>query len=222
MTDLSSLLLGAAATLATTTFIQLWVVPRVESGKRREDRWERDVITLSEFLAFEYADAQSAVTGAMYERALLADFKPTDHTDPARLQARRAEAQREAREAFDALARAQARAQIMLDRVTYLDRDRVRATKVEMALRIAGFTFDQHSLYDDSPPPTLDEAFEISRQASADLKPVTSYLKECVRNGRAARKITLKRRLRTLRHSALKRVQPRSKPEPAPVADTGG
>jgi hypothetical protein len=37
--DLVPLLLGAAATLGVTTFVQLRIVPRVESRKRREDRW---------------------------------------------------------------------------------------------------------------------------------------------------------------------------------------
>src|SRR5487761_1254296 len=35
---------------ATALVIQLYVVPRVETRKRREDRWERDVRELSEVL----------------------------------------------------------------------------------------------------------------------------------------------------------------------------
>jgi hypothetical protein len=33
--------------------IQLWIVPRVERRKRREERWERDVLALGELLTAE-------------------------------------------------------------------------------------------------------------------------------------------------------------------------
>ena len=39
--------------------IQLWVVPRVETRKRREDRWERDVRALGELLTAELPDFAS-------------------------------------------------------------------------------------------------------------------------------------------------------------------
>ena len=40
-----AVLIGALAALAAQLVIQLYVVPRVETRKRREDRWERDVGT---------------------------------------------------------------------------------------------------------------------------------------------------------------------------------
>lgn len=47
------LLVGAGLTLASQLLIQLVIVPRVETRKRREDRWERDVLALGELLTAE-------------------------------------------------------------------------------------------------------------------------------------------------------------------------
>jgi hypothetical protein len=47
---LATFLTGAATAVAAQTFIQLYVVPRVETRKRREDRWERNVLELGELL----------------------------------------------------------------------------------------------------------------------------------------------------------------------------
>ncbi|MCA1601904.1 MAG: excalibur calcium-binding domain-containing protein, partial [Acidobacteria bacterium] len=43
-------ILGGILTLVAQAAIQLLVIPRVESRKRREDRWERDVLALGEVL----------------------------------------------------------------------------------------------------------------------------------------------------------------------------
>jgi hypothetical protein len=49
---LGSLLVG----VVTASLIQLYVVPRVETRKRREDRWERWVLELGELLTGSVAD----------------------------------------------------------------------------------------------------------------------------------------------------------------------
>jgi hypothetical protein len=45
---LAPYLIGAATTLAVQATIEFWVVPRVDIRKRREDRWERNVLDLGE------------------------------------------------------------------------------------------------------------------------------------------------------------------------------
>jgi peptidoglycan biosynthesis protein MviN/MurJ (putative lipid II flippase) len=50
MTLLVTFLVGAATALVVQLVIQLYVVPRVETRKRRKDRWERDVRELGELL----------------------------------------------------------------------------------------------------------------------------------------------------------------------------
>jgi hypothetical protein len=50
MTLLLTFLVGAATALVVQLVVQLYVVPMVETRKRREDRWERDVLELGELL----------------------------------------------------------------------------------------------------------------------------------------------------------------------------
>ncbi|KAB2380668.1 hypothetical protein [Actinomadura montaniterrae] len=47
------LAIGAGLTLIAQLAIQRFVVPRVERKKRREDRWERDILALGELLTSE-------------------------------------------------------------------------------------------------------------------------------------------------------------------------
>lgn len=56
MRDLLLLLIGALFTLGVHASLQLVIVPRVEARKRREDRWERDVLTLGELLSHEVTE----------------------------------------------------------------------------------------------------------------------------------------------------------------------
>jgi len=50
MTLLVTFLVGAATALVVQLVIQFWVVPKVETRKRREDRWERNVQELGDLL----------------------------------------------------------------------------------------------------------------------------------------------------------------------------
>ncbi|MEV0160410.1 hypothetical protein [Nonomuraea fuscirosea] len=54
-------LLGAALALVAQLVIQRFVVPVVEARKRREDRWERDVLALGELLTTELPTRTEAV-----------------------------------------------------------------------------------------------------------------------------------------------------------------
>lgn len=208
--DLGLVMAGGLTTLVATTFVQLWVVPRVEMGKRREDRWEQDVLALTELLEFDYADAQSKVSTALHRRAFLAD--PPEDANPVRLREARETNKRETREAFAELRRAQSRAQMLLDRITYLDADNLRAMRTEFGLMSAGFSLDQHYwLPESTPHPTSDQILEFDREALERLEPVKEYLKQCMRKGRSARSYPLKSRLprkaRTLIHTLRTRRQ---------------
>jgi hypothetical protein len=62
--ELLYLLIGAGLAMAAQAIIQLRVVPRVEARKRREDRWERDVLALGELLTAELPDRANAAKSA--------------------------------------------------------------------------------------------------------------------------------------------------------------
>lgn len=53
-------IIGAATTLIVQLVIQLNVVPRVEARKRREDRWERNVLELAQLLATDVVGSASS------------------------------------------------------------------------------------------------------------------------------------------------------------------
>jgi hypothetical protein len=79
LTLLVTFLLGAALTLA----VQFWVVPRVETRKRREDRWERDVLELGELLTTSLGRCAQE---AYVEQSILRTLKRGDpEFDPAKV-----------------------------------------------------------------------------------------------------------------------------------------
>ncbi len=63
------LLIGAVLTLLAQAVLQLRVVPRVEARKRREDRWERDVLALGELLTADVPPLSSTASAAAIRHA---------------------------------------------------------------------------------------------------------------------------------------------------------
>jgi hypothetical protein len=57
MADLTPYIAGAGTTLVAQAVLQLYVVPRVELRKRREDRWEKAVVDLGALLGEAVLDA---------------------------------------------------------------------------------------------------------------------------------------------------------------------
>lgn len=58
--------------------VQLRVVPSVEARKRREDRWERDVLALGELLTAELPDRATAARGEQWFLQLINSFQPAE------------------------------------------------------------------------------------------------------------------------------------------------
>lgn len=66
LNDLLYVLVGAGLTLTAQTVVQLRVVPRAEQRKRREDRWERDLLALGELLTAELPDRAAEAKAAQW------------------------------------------------------------------------------------------------------------------------------------------------------------
>lgn len=66
MTQLLYLTVGAVLAMAAQAVVQLRIVPRVEARKRREDRWEKDVLALGELLTAELPDRANDARSAQY------------------------------------------------------------------------------------------------------------------------------------------------------------
>jgi hypothetical protein len=89
MQNVGSVVIGALIALVGTVLVQLWLVPLVESRKRREERWEADLLALGEALLFSEPEAASKVRSELFFRlALTADF---EDAEPKWVEARRRE-----------------------------------------------------------------------------------------------------------------------------------
>lgn len=109
---------SAALSLVALTFVQLYIVPRVEGRKRREERWEHDVLSLGEFLSFEYEEAAATYRESLYRLTWIADAEQRrEDYDPSRLAASRRRVEEERNEARDAYRRARSRLRWLVERV---------------------------------------------------------------------------------------------------------
>jgi hypothetical protein len=66
LTLLATFLVGSAAALASQWVVQIYIVPKVEKRKRREDRWERDVRELGELLNMSLSGLAEEAHGAQW------------------------------------------------------------------------------------------------------------------------------------------------------------
>jgi hypothetical protein len=115
--------LGAAFAFLFSLAIQLIVVPRVEARKRREERWERDVLTLGELLTAELPSlASKARTDAYVMHMISTDLAEAEDVDSGRRDRVVKDLQEGARES---MARYQAVADVrigwLVDRIVSLD-----------------------------------------------------------------------------------------------------
>ena len=65
--DVLLLLLGALLALGASVVVQLVVIPEVDRARRREDRWERDVLALGEILSVGTVQTLSGLRRALAE-----------------------------------------------------------------------------------------------------------------------------------------------------------
>jgi hypothetical protein len=83
--DIWPYLAGASATLAAQAMLQLWIVPRVESQKRRLERWENDVLSAGELLTGKVSDLAGAARDAQQNLRWTREMRdtfPTAIRDP--------------------------------------------------------------------------------------------------------------------------------------------
>lgn len=110
--------LTLVATLVVHLTIQFYAVPRVETRKRREDRWERDLLALGELLTFEQPQAADSMFQALTLRRALAQWREEPDTNKVRLDQLSAENDEHIREYVDAYRRMAARIDWLADSAT--------------------------------------------------------------------------------------------------------
>ena len=92
-------LLGAASAFAVQFLIEIYVVPRVDTRKRREERWEKDVLDFGELLSTSVQELAGKARGAQWMVQLVSSgqLKP-DYSDD-QLDAYLAELRRDSQQA---------------------------------------------------------------------------------------------------------------------------
>lgn len=121
--QLTSLLIGAALTLLTQLTVQLYVIPRVEARKRREDRWENDVLALGELLTAKLPRlAREAELELWSMHTFHRMLDSVEDIDDARREIKQQELKKKADEAVDRyLALADIRAGWLVDRIVCIN-----------------------------------------------------------------------------------------------------
>lgn len=167
----------AAATLTVAWIVQFWITPRVESRKRREARWEADILALGEFVEFDLADARSTFMSALYGAAALADIEETT-SNADRLRRAREENRTEIREAGASLRRAHSRLEWMMRKALALERHSIDASRLRFRATFVGYKATS-ALWDalDSDKPALDsdQCLQLSRDLDDEMKPIKTY-----------------------------------------------
>jgi len=175
--------IGTVIALLGAVFVQLWLVPRVDTRKRREQRWEEDVLALGQLLTFD----QPRIVGELRsELHLVVLFVvPPEDVDTtterwAALKAEHREKMRAAREEFDSL---RTRVDWLADRVTSLAphakplRHLASQSRTYYLRHIEVGMLEWRPDLEDNPPLTDDEIntaadalSEITREIVKDLK----------------------------------------------------
>jgi hypothetical protein len=124
---------------ATALLIQLYVVPRVETRKRREERWERDVRELHEVLAARLTSLANQAFIAQFVYRHVRDEK-TDEYSPAAVSHQSREA-REATWAYGGLIGAQI--DLLMDRVLSINPNAPELAKLKRVNR----NFQQKAIF---------------------------------------------------------------------------
>lgn len=165
---------GAALTLTIQLIIQFYVVPKVEARKRREERWEHNVLDLGELLTTSLGDrAQEAFleqSGFRHVRQLESAVG-VDHDRVARLRSEQILKARQATAAFNNLAHT--RVPWLVDRVASVGRASDEIVQFENAARRyriqAIYVDDWSEDYDSRTDITFDEAWDQERDARRAL-----------------------------------------------------
>lgn len=152
---LIGVLIGGGLTLGTHTYIQLVVVPKVDARRRREDRWEKNVLTLGDILTQELPPIAAAARSDQWRLNWThVEFKDKPGIDPTKLES----AQRDHREkASESTARFKA---LALSRVAWIGERIIELAPTEpplrdftvklVSFRLASMTCGQYDYPDDN------------------------------------------------------------------------
>ncbi len=128
------LLVTAGLSLAVVLIVQLYVVPHVESRKRREERWESDLRRLGECAAFDLTEAASEYFSALLSSVWLADRADDPDVDPSRHHEATRVADERRRAAHERFRKAETQADWLADRVCSVASGHPQMRRLQLAV----------------------------------------------------------------------------------------
>jgi hypothetical protein len=208
------LLVTAGLSLLVLWFAQRTVIPLSDARKRREDRWEQDVLALGELLVFEYADAWSALASTAQTFAHLhsSDF---DDRQGARLDELRNESRLALRSARTEHAKAAGRLDWLTNRVRAADptrQDLVALWMRSTQLRFHAYDLDSYVSVGESPSYSTDDVDRVASK-HRDLQRKVIEMVERLADQRAPRRASWLRRKYRDRRARWKQWRAKLRPQ---------
>jgi len=170
MENVGSVIVGALIALLGTVIVQLWLIPLVDSRKRRDQRWEADVRALGELLIFTEPQARSAARSALHWQILLRETP--ENADPKRWAALVREREETGRSAWNDYDRIRSQVDWLVDRVeSVAPHSRALRSFDSWALRrtVARWNLEALRYARDEAPPTKER---WRRQTPRSLRPL--------------------------------------------------
>ena len=195
---------GAVIALVGTLFVHLVIVPRVDARRRREERWEQDVLNLGGYLTDVVGERARAAESTAGMVVFWASKEVEEATDPEGRKEALARAKRDSREVSRAFDECHARVRWLCDRVTGFN----TAVSDLMVLGIAASVWERRAMLarmqeymDDVDPDQLSNAWTSERKTREALVDKVKHLAL----GSAPR-ATLRERVSDFRHRAGQRL----------------
>jgi hypothetical protein len=202
-------LIGAASAFVVQFLIQVYVVPRVETQKRREERWVKDVLDLGELLTTSVARSAAEAWEAQQSVLTMRDYTFGPEIDPAAVDRELRARKLTALQANQALSDFSERIIWVADRIIMFRRNTDESVEFFQAAyryRLQVLKLSPNE-YEDLAQDDFDAFWGSERKLRADLTFKVKSLSFLSRPPRAS----WRRRLRLLRRKIAGR---RSKPAP--------
>jgi hypothetical protein len=194
------LLVTAVLTLLIFWFVQLVLVPRVEVRKRREERWEQDVLELGHLLTFEASETTDRLRQELWWQSVI-EYETGDFSATHREQLKR-EHDGLLREAIDSYRGTFGKAKWIAERVASIDRRSTDLLQLEvdvLGLRVNGLDNLAPMYRPDEPVATEDEVDAAAKAAREEVASVVKLVKQFASSPPPRPRSTLDRMLSRIR-----------------------
>jgi hypothetical protein len=213
MKVLQPYLIGAASTFVVQFLIQVYVVPRIQTRKHREERWVKDVLDLGELLTTSVEKLAMEAREAQQFVRMMKEFSFGPEYDKAKVERELRERKLAAQQATRALTDlVRSRVNWVADRIIMLSRNAdeiVDFFRASYLYRLKLLKLSPYE-YQELTEGEFDAFWDSERELRADMTDKVKKLAYLSRPPRAS----WRRRLRSLRHKIAGRLTKPGAPAP--------